>query len=185
RCAEDALDKVPLIVADVADEASLLAMAKRTRLVLNTVGPYRFFGRQVVKACVDSGTHHIDISGEPQYLEQMRVDFHDEASEKGVVILSACGFDSIPAEMCLSYMRQHFHGVCVLRTFSEAWAEKTGIVLQRDNCVVYTLPGLRVGNVRARKICGRGAIHRAIKDGEMGVEDREVGFLGASMASAA
>ncbi|XP_077520909.1 saccharopine dehydrogenase-like oxidoreductase isoform X2 [Amblyomma americanum] len=103
---EDALDKVPLIVADVADEASLLAMAKRTRLVLNTVGPYRFFGRQVVKACVDSGTHHIDISGEPQYLEQMRVDFHDEASEKGVVILSACGFDSIPAEM----MRQHFHG---------------------------------------------------------------------------
>ncbi|XP_077520908.1 saccharopine dehydrogenase-like oxidoreductase isoform X1 [Amblyomma americanum] len=102
---EDALDKVPLIVADVADEASLLAMAKRTRLVLNTVGPYRFFGRQVVKACVDSGTHHIDISGEPQYLEQMRVDFHDEASEKGVVILSACGFDSIPAEM----MRQHFH----------------------------------------------------------------------------
>ncbi|KAH6925237.1 hypothetical protein HPB50_002447 [Hyalomma asiaticum] len=36
---EGALDHVPVIVADVADEESLLRMAKRTRLVLNTVGP--------------------------------------------------------------------------------------------------------------------------------------------------
>ncbi|KAK8776495.1 hypothetical protein V5799_030160 [Amblyomma americanum] len=109
-CAEDALDSVPVIVADVADEASLLAMAKQTRLVLNTVGPYRFFGRQVVKACVECGTHHIDVSGEPQYLEQMQVEFYDEAREKGIVILGACGFDSIPAEMCLAYLRQKFQG---------------------------------------------------------------------------
>uniref|UniRef100_A0A023GJY3 Saccharopine dehydrogenase NADP binding domain-containing protein n=1 Tax=Amblyomma triste TaxID=251400 RepID=A0A023GJY3_AMBTT len=107
---EDALDKVPVIVADVADEDSLLAMAKQTRLVLNTVGPYRFYGRQVVKACVESGTHHIDVSGEPQYLEQMQIEFYDEAQEKGVFILGACGFDSIPAEMCLTYLRQNFKG---------------------------------------------------------------------------
>ncbi|KAL1474217.1 hypothetical protein MTO96_038148, partial [Rhipicephalus appendiculatus] len=105
-----ALDDVPVIVADVANEESLLAMAKRTRLVLNTVGPYRFFGRQVVKACVDSGTHHIDVSGEPQYLERMQLEFYDEAREKGIVVLGACGFDSIPAELCLMYLREHFEG---------------------------------------------------------------------------
>lgn len=108
--AEDALDKVPVIVADVADEDSLLAMARRTRLVLNTVGPYRFYGRQVVKACVESGTHHIDVSGEPQYLEQMQIEYYDEAREKGLLILGACGFDSIPAEVCLSYIRENFKG---------------------------------------------------------------------------
>ncbi|XP_065299946.1 saccharopine dehydrogenase-like oxidoreductase isoform X4 [Dermacentor albipictus] len=107
---EDALDNVPVIVADVANEESLLNMAKRTRLVLNTVGPYRFFGRQVVKACIDTGTHHIDVSGEPQYLERMQMEFYDEAREKGIVVLGSCGFDSIPAEICLMYMREHFEG---------------------------------------------------------------------------
>ncbi|XP_075554282.1 saccharopine dehydrogenase-like oxidoreductase isoform X2 [Dermacentor variabilis] len=107
---EGALDNVPVIVADVANEESLLDMAKRTRLVLNTVGPYRFFGRQVVKACIDSGTHHIDVSGEPQYLERMQMEFYDEAREKGIVVLGSCGFDSIPAEICLMYMREHFEG---------------------------------------------------------------------------
>ncbi|XP_075721993.1 saccharopine dehydrogenase-like oxidoreductase isoform X2 [Rhipicephalus microplus] len=107
---DGALDDVPVIVADVANEESLLAMAKRTRLVLNTVGPYRFYGRQVVKACVDSGTHHIDVSGEPQYLERMQLEFYDEAREKGIVVLGACGFDSIPAELCLMYLREHFEG---------------------------------------------------------------------------
>jgi len=38
-------------------------MARKTRLVLNCVGPYRFFGEVVVKACVENGTHHVDISG--------------------------------------------------------------------------------------------------------------------------
>lgn len=107
---EDALDSVPIIVADVADEASLVSMAQRTRLVLNTVGPYRFFGRPVVKACVDSSTHHIDISAEPQYMEQMQLEFYDEARKKGIMILNACGFASIPAEMSLSFLRKHFQG---------------------------------------------------------------------------
>ncbi|XP_077521226.1 saccharopine dehydrogenase-like oxidoreductase [Amblyomma americanum] len=107
---ENALDGVPVIVADAADESSLLAMAQRTRLVLNTVGPYSFYGRQVVQACVDSGTHHIDISAEPQFMKEIEADFDDVAREKGVLVLRACGFASIPAEMCLSFLRQHFQG---------------------------------------------------------------------------
>ena len=31
--------------------------------VLNCVGPYRFYGEAVVKACVENGAHHVDISG--------------------------------------------------------------------------------------------------------------------------
>jgi short subunit dehydrogenase-like uncharacterized protein len=35
------------------------------RLVLNCVGPYRFFGEPVVKACAECGTDYLDICGEP------------------------------------------------------------------------------------------------------------------------
>ncbi|KAL1450275.1 hypothetical protein MTO96_043961 [Rhipicephalus appendiculatus] len=114
----DALDSVPIIVANVEDNASLLAMAQRTRLVLNTVGPYRFFGRSVVEACVNSATHHIDVSAEVQYMEQMQLEFYDEARKNSTLVLMACGFGSIPAEMCLTFMREHFRGELLHRSFT-------------------------------------------------------------------
>ena len=36
----------------------------------------RFFGEPVVEACVEGGAHHVDISGEPQYLEKMQLKYH-------------------------------------------------------------------------------------------------------------
>ena len=51
-------------------------MARQARLVLNCVGPYRFYGESVVEACVEAGAHHLDISGEPQYLEKMQLKYH-------------------------------------------------------------------------------------------------------------
>lgn len=43
------LKHVPIIEADVSNQESLLNMCKRTRLVINVVGPYRFYGEPVVK----------------------------------------------------------------------------------------------------------------------------------------
>jgi len=59
----------------------------------------RFFGEPVVEACVEGGAHHVDISGEPQYLEKMQLKYHQKALENGVYVVGACGFDSIPADM--------------------------------------------------------------------------------------
>lgn len=37
---------------------------------------YRFFGEPVVKACVENGAHHVDISGEPQVYFPTMQHFH-------------------------------------------------------------------------------------------------------------
>src|SRR5215467_9812423 len=42
----------PLIVADAADQASLKAMVDQTRSVITTVGPYQFYGNELLAACV-------------------------------------------------------------------------------------------------------------------------------------
>nr|CAD7432905.1 unnamed protein product [Timema monikensis] len=104
------LSKVSVIVADVNDESSLLKMATQTRLVINTVGPYRFYGEAVVKACVASGAHHVDVSGEPQYMERMQLEYHEEAKQKGVYVVSACGFDSVPADLGTIFLVNKFKG---------------------------------------------------------------------------
>lgn len=93
------LSKIPIIIADVGDEKSLVKMAEQAKVVVNCCGPYRHFGEQVVKACIEAGAHHVDVSGEPQYMETMQLKYNEQAREKGVYIVSACGFDSIPADV--------------------------------------------------------------------------------------
>ncbi|KAM6943246.1 saccharopine dehydrogenase-like oxidoreductase [Xenentodon cancila] len=102
--------EVDVIVADVGEPDSLAAMCKQAVIVLNCVGPYRFYGEPVVKACVENGAHHIDISGEPQFLEGMQLNYSSQAAEKGVYVIGSCGFDSIPADMGVLYTRDQFKG---------------------------------------------------------------------------
>jgi short subunit dehydrogenase-like uncharacterized protein len=50
---------------DVTNPGSLLAMAQSTAVILNCVGPYRWYGEPVVQACVVAGTDYLDVCGEP------------------------------------------------------------------------------------------------------------------------
>jgi len=104
------LSKTPIILADVSDENSLNAMASRARVIINACGPYRFFGEPVVKACVDNGTHHVDVSGEPQFIETIQLKYDALAKEKNIFIISACGLDSIPCDLGLIYLENKFPG---------------------------------------------------------------------------
>ncbi|CAI0386943.1 unnamed protein product [Linum tenue] len=63
------------------------------KLLLNCVGPFRLYGDPVVAACSQTGCDYLDICGEPEFMERMEVNYHDQAVEKGSLIVSACGFD--------------------------------------------------------------------------------------------
>ncbi|KDR12595.1 saccharopine dehydrogenase-like oxidoreductase [Zootermopsis nevadensis] len=104
------LAAVKVVEADVKDASSLQQMASQARVLVNCVGPYRFYGEAVVSACIASGTHHVDVSGEPQYMEKIQLEYHKAAEEKGVYIVSACGFDSIPADLGTVFLMNKFQG---------------------------------------------------------------------------
>ncbi|XXG55670.1 hypothetical protein AAC387_Pa03g3283 [Persea americana] len=89
--------------ADVSDPSSLLSLSRRTRLLLNCVGPYLLHGQPVVASCVESGTDYLDITGEPEFMEKMEALYHDKARKAGSLVISACGYDSVPAEMGLIF----------------------------------------------------------------------------------
>ncbi|XP_029442196.1 saccharopine dehydrogenase-like oxidoreductase, partial [Rhinatrema bivittatum] len=99
--------EIDIIICDVGDPSSLDAMCKQTTAVLSCVGPYRFYGEPVVKACVENGTHCIDISGEPKYLEGMYFKYNSQAADKGVYIIGSCGFDSVPADLGVLFTRDN------------------------------------------------------------------------------
>lgn len=78
--------------------------------MLNCCGPYRTYGEAVVRACARNGTHHIDISGEPQYIDKMQLFYNDLANETGSYIVSTCAMESVPADMGVVYLSQNFSG---------------------------------------------------------------------------
>lgn len=93
----------PILQADVSDPSSLLSLSRRAKLLLNCVGPFRTHGQPVVAACVDSATDYLDISGEPEFMEKMEALYHEKAQKVGSLVISACGYDSVPAEMGLLF----------------------------------------------------------------------------------
>jgi short subunit dehydrogenase-like uncharacterized protein len=96
--------------ADITDEESLLELARSCRVLINCAGPFRFLGEPVVKACVAAGTHFIDSSGEPAYIEGMELRYFAEAEARGVLVVSACGLDSIPADLGTWWTQQAMAG---------------------------------------------------------------------------
>ncbi|XP_059073456.1 probable mitochondrial saccharopine dehydrogenase-like oxidoreductase At5g39410 [Cryptomeria japonica] len=90
---------IPIIEADVTDSASMAALCKRTRLIVNCVGPFRLYGEPVVAACVEAGIDYLDITGEPKFMEMMEEHYHSSALLTGSLVVSACAYDYVPADL--------------------------------------------------------------------------------------
>ncbi|VDM94440.1 unnamed protein product [Onchocerca ochengi] len=104
------LQNIPIIIADSHDESTLAAMAKQAKVIINVVGPYRLYGEAVVKAAVENGASHVDISGEPAFLESMQMKYNDIAQKKGLYVVGACGWDSIPCDLGVNFLKNKFNG---------------------------------------------------------------------------
>ena len=97
---------IPLIVADAADPVSLKSMIDQTRSVITTVGPYLFYGNELIAACVASGTDYFDLCGEVPWMRRM-IDAHLEAAKRsGARIVFSCGYDSIPFELGAFFVQE-------------------------------------------------------------------------------
>lgn len=106
RDAIGAPGNTPLIVADAADSASLKAMAEQTMSVITTVGPYQFYGEDLLAACVATGTDYFDLCGEPIWMRQMIDKYEAAAKDSGARIVFSCGYDSVPFELGTLFVQE-------------------------------------------------------------------------------
>lgn len=96
----------PLIAADVTDPSSLAALARATRVIATTVGPYRPHGLALVEACTAAGTHYADVTGEVLFVRDSIDRYHDRATRAGTRIVHCCGVDSIPSDLAVLVLHQ-------------------------------------------------------------------------------
>jgi len=96
---ELALGDTEVLTGDATDAESLRALARESRVVCTTVGPYARYGSELVAACVAEHTHYCDLTGEVPWIREMIDRHHDDAAASGTRIVHCCGFDSIPSDM--------------------------------------------------------------------------------------
>lgn len=97
--AELDLSEDRIIVCDATDPEQVDAMVARCRILVTTAGPFSLYGKEVVRACAQTGTHYLDITGEVDFIRSM-IDAHgDEAERSGSVLVPFSGFDSVPADI--------------------------------------------------------------------------------------
>ncbi|OBT91941.1 hypothetical protein VE01_09892 [Pseudogymnoascus verrucosus] len=80
-----------------ADQLELLA--RKTKVIIATVGPYQDFGEPMLAACAKNGTHYLDCTGETPWILDMIKKYHETAQKTGAIIIPSCGFDSVPADI--------------------------------------------------------------------------------------
>ena len=103
-----ALADLPIVVADAADPAALAAVAKDTRVVCTTVGPYAVHGRELAAACAEQGADYCDLAGEVSFIRESIDRNHVRAEQTGARIVHCCGFDSIPSDLGVHLLAGHF-----------------------------------------------------------------------------
>lgn len=90
---------VPVLVADALDANAIAGIARRTKVICTTAGPYAKFGNEIVAACAEYGTHYCDLAGEVQWMRRTIDAHHETAVKTGARIVHTCGFDSIPSDL--------------------------------------------------------------------------------------
>lgn len=103
-----------LVVLEASSDApeTLREMTGKTRAVLSLVGPYAIYGEPLVAACVDTKTDYCDLTGEPSWWKEMIARYHDAAVESGTLLVSCCGFDSIPYDLGVLYTTRYLPSGC-------------------------------------------------------------------------
>jgi len=94
---------LPFRAFSLDDKSALTSALKEVDAVLHCAGPFVHTFRQMADACIASGKHYVDISGEIEGFEALAAR-DEEAKRAGVMLLPGGGFDVVPSDCLAKYL---------------------------------------------------------------------------------
>ncbi len=89
----------------VDDAGALRSNLTGMALVLNCAGPFAHTAGPMAEACLQTGTHYLDVTGEIAVFEMMAR--RDEAARAaGVMLLPGVGFDVVPSDCLAAHLKR-------------------------------------------------------------------------------
>lgn len=90
-------------IADLTDAPALDALLRDVSVVLHCAGPFSKTAAPMQQACLRTGTHYLDITGEIDVFED-GMTRHSEALRQQVMLMSGVGFDVAPTDCLARYL---------------------------------------------------------------------------------
>jgi short subunit dehydrogenase-like uncharacterized protein len=92
-------------VFGLEDSAGMDKALRDAAVVLHCAGPYIHTYKPMAEACLRTGTHYLDLTGEIAVLEAL-VGYDTEAKTRKVMLLPAVGFDVVPSDCLALHLKQ-------------------------------------------------------------------------------
>ncbi|MFD6273730.1 saccharopine dehydrogenase family protein [Nocardia asteroides] len=88
---------VPSRAVGLDDPVALDAALAEVTVVAHCAGPFSATSAPMVDACLRTGTHYVDLTGEVEVFEAIYAR-HEQAEAAGVALVPGVGFDVVPTE---------------------------------------------------------------------------------------
>lgn len=96
---------VPSLVFDLSDSGAIAEHLQRFQAVLHCAGPYMYTSKPMADACMTTGCHYLDLTGEMAVFQAL-ADRDAEAKAAGVMLLPGVGFDVVPTDCLALHLKQ-------------------------------------------------------------------------------
>lgn len=91
-------------VFSLEDTADARAALRDASVVLNCAGPFRYTSDAMIRLCLETGTHYLDITGEYHVIENASR-YDQKAKNADLTIMPAVGFDVVPTDCMAAYLK--------------------------------------------------------------------------------
>ncbi len=91
------------------DKKSLEYTLKEVDFVIHCAGPFSLTSKPMVEACLRTGKHYLDITGEIAVFEAM-ARRGEQAKEAGIMIMPGVGFDVVPSDCLALHLKNRLPG---------------------------------------------------------------------------
>lgn len=94
---------LPFHIASLDNKEALKEMLTTVPAVLHAAGPFKHTAFPMIEACLETGTHYLDITGEMEVFE-MAKHYDAAAQEGGIMMMPGVGFDVVPTDCLALYL---------------------------------------------------------------------------------
>jgi short subunit dehydrogenase-like uncharacterized protein len=84
------------------------------QVMLNLAGPYGTTSEPAIEACLETGVHYLDVSGEVDSVAKA-ARRHREARAQGIMLMPGAGFDVVPSDCLCAHAGRRLRDIQTLR----------------------------------------------------------------------
>src|SRR6185436_18821921 len=105
---------LPYKIIDINNAMQLKEALNGIKVVIHAAGPFADTARQMIDACLQTGTHYLDINGDISVFEMIKC-YDVAAKEKNIMLLPGAGFDVVPTDCMALHLKNKLPGATHLK----------------------------------------------------------------------